>query len=126
MTQAVTIVNNVEEEEDARFARESELIQAEFPDAPFDVCVDAAELDDDLGQNEIEVILDCSCFCFELVGHRKLSIKVKPTGSNVSVKVKEAIHALESVYSTAFACDHRFMEGFNEVRPGVFDVFMGS
>ena len=60
------------------------------------------------------------------VGARKLSICVKPAENDVSVKVRDAIHALASVYGPGWQCNHRFLEGFDEVRPGVFEVFMGS
>ena len=124
MTLADAIVEN--DDSDAEYEAERKVIEAEFPNCPFDVCVNSNELDDDLGQNDIEIVLNFNYYCWDEVGARKLSICVKPVENNVSVKVKEAIRALASVYGPGWQCNHRFMEGFNETAPGVFEVFMGS
>ena len=118
------IVEN--EDSDAEYENERKIIEAEFPDFPFDVSVNSGELGDDLGQNDIEIVLDRCCYCFDNVGARKLSIIVKPQENNISVKVRDAIWALASVYGPGWECNHRFLECFDEVRPGVFEVFMGS
>ena len=102
------------------------IIEAEFPDCMFTVCIDVANLNDDMGRGEIAIQLSCKCYCFAEIGHRNLSVCVKPTGDNESVKVREAIHALANVYGPGWSCNHRFLEAFDEVTPGVFDVFMGS
>ena len=124
MTAGAPIVEN--EDSDAEYEAERKAIEEMFPNCPFDVSVNIDELDDDLGQNDIEIVLNCNCYCWDEIGARKLSICVKPAENNVSVKVKEAIRALASVYGPGWQCNHRFMEGFNETAPGVFEVFMGS
>ena len=124
MTAGATIVENADN--DAEYEAERQAIKEMFPNCPFDVSVNIDELDDDMGQNEIEIVLNCSCYCWDEVGHRKLSVCVRPTGNNVSVKLKEAICALADVYGPGWQCNHRFLEGFDEVTPGVFEAFMGS
>ena len=116
MTAAAIIVEH--EDSDAEFAAESKIIEAEFPNCPFDVCVNSSELDDDLGQNDIVIVLNCNCYCWDEIGARKLTICVKPAENNVSVKVRDAIWALASVYGPGWQCNHRFMEGFTETTPG--------
>ena len=125
MTAAAPIVEN-EEDSDAENEAERKAIDEMFPEWPFDVSVNIEELEDDLGQNQIEIVLDRCCYCFDNVGGRKLSVCVKPEANNLSVKVKDAIFALACVYGPGWECSHRFLEGFNEVRPGVFEAFMGS
>ena len=124
MTLADAIVEN--EDSDAEYENERKIIEAEFPDFPFDVSINSGELGDDLGQNDIEIVLDRCCYCFDNVGAQKLSMCVKPQENNISVKVRDAIWALASVWAPGWECNHRFLEGFDEVRPGVFEVFMGS
>ena len=117
MTAGATIVEN--EDNDAEYEAERKAIEEMFPNCPFDVSVNIDELDDDLGQNDIEIVLNCNCYCWDELGARKLSICVKPAENNVSVKVKEAIRALASVYGPGWQCNHRFMEGFDETAPCV-------
>ena len=76
MTAAAPIVEN--EDSDDEFMAESKIIEEEFPNCPFSVCVNSDELNDDLGHNQIEIVLNCNCYCFDEVGARKLSICVKP------------------------------------------------
>ena len=124
MTAAAIIVEN--EDSDAEYEAEQKIIEEMFPNCPFDVSVNSDELNDDLGQNQIEIVLNCICYCWDDVGSRKLSVSVKPRDNNVSVKVKDAIHALASVYGPGWQCNHRFLEGFEMVSDGVFEAFMGS
>ena len=124
MTETDAIVEN--EDSDAEYEAEQKIINEMFPNCPFDVSVNSGELDDDLGQNQIEIVLDRCCYCFDNVGARKLSVCVKPQENNISVKVKDAIYALACVYGPGWKCNHRFLEGFEEGSAGVFEAFMGS
>lgn len=124
MTAAAPIVEN--EDSEAEYEAEQKIIEEMFPNCPFDVSVNSGELEDDLGQNQIEIVLNRNCYCWDNVGPRKLSVCVKPQENNVSVKVKDAIYALADVYGPGWQCNHRFLEGFDEITPGVFEVFMGS
>ena len=103
MTAAAIIVEN--EDSDAEYEAEQKIIEEMFPNCPFVVSVNSDELND---------------------GSRKLSVSVKPRDNNVSVKVKDAIHALASVYGPGWQCNHRFLEGFLMVSDGVYEAFMGS
>ena len=123
MPEAAIVENG---DSDAEYENEQKIIEAEFPDFPFSVSVNSKKLGDDLGQNDIEIVLDRCCYCFDNVGARKLSICVKPQENNISVKVRDAIWALASVWAPGWECNHRYLEVFDEVRPGVFEVFMGS
>ena len=64
MTAAGPIVEN-EEDSDAENEAERKAIEALFPEWPFDVSVNIEELEDDLGQNQIEIVLDRCCYCFD-------------------------------------------------------------
>ena len=97
MTAGAPIVEN--EDSDAEYEAERKAIEEMFPNCPFDVSVNIDELDDDMGQNDIEIVLNCNCYCWDEIGARKLSICVKPAENNVSVKVKEAIRVLASVWA---------------------------
>lgn len=101
---------------------ECKLIEEEFPNAKFTICIPYNELDDVItSKNEIIIKCDYKCFCYDEIQRPNDFYIVKGECITNRTCIKKLI---EEGFNPE--CNHHFLEGFQQTTDVQFVAMMGS
>jgi hypothetical protein len=88
----------------------------------FENCLDEKGMGEVLGENKITLLCTYTCYCYEDCPH---SSEVYDLHAGGIITGRDVVAFLTQI-SWDPVCNHRFLESFVEIRPGLFEMFMGS
>ena len=104
------------------YEKEIEMLDEMFFDAMFDVIIDINELDD-LVSDKKEIIIqqEFKCYCYKNLPREKKLYTIKGDKLTNKYIINELIKQ-----DLVLNCDHRFLEGFNNIKGNLYEIILGS
>lgn len=106
--------------------RQNQVIDSVFPmDYGFTIAIDPYDFDNIVSdKSKIKIKYDFDCYCWSKNNKRSKTFIVKNQDGR-SITIKDCIQRLiDAGFDTK--CNHRFIEGFDELDDGCFEISMGS
>jgi len=88
----------------------------------FDNCLNEEAMEEVLGENKITLLCMYTCYCYDDCPRRSEVFDIHVDGVITGQDVVKFLTRID--YDPV--CNHRFLEGFVEIRHGLFEMWMGS
>jgi hypothetical protein len=88
----------------------------------FENCLDEKAMIEVLGEGKITLLCMYTCYCYEDCPR---SSEVYDLHADGVITGRDVVAFLTQIRWDP-VCNHRFLESFVEIRPGLFEMFMGS